>query len=115
MGRVHPTKTDKTRRVDLSDTLLEAHNIKNRHFCKCLEKAKLRRIRFHDLRHIFASLLIQNSESLAYVKEQLGHSSIKMTVDAHGHLVPGANRQAVNRLPGLETASVKANTVAAGR
>ena len=45
-----------------------------------------------------ASLLIQNGESLAYVKEQLGHLSIKMTVDVYRHLVPGANRQAVNRL-----------------
>jgi integrase len=44
-------------------------------------------------------LLIQNGESLAYIKDQLGHSSIKMTVDVYGHLVPGANRQAVNRCP----------------
>ena len=43
-----------------------------RYFYKCLEKAGLRRIRFHDLRHSFASLLIQNGEPLAYVKEQLG-------------------------------------------
>jgi integrase len=61
----------------------------------------LRRIRFHDLRHTFASLLIQNGESLAYVKDQLGYSSIKLTVDVYGHLVPGANREAVNRLPSL--------------
>jgi len=40
-------------------------------------------------------------ESPAYVKDQLGHSSIKMTVDIYGHWFPGANRQAVNRLPGL--------------
>jgi integrase len=78
---------------------LEMQNVKNRFFLKCLEKAKLRRIRFHQLRHTFASLLIQNGESLAYVKDQLGHSSIKMTVDVYGHLVPGANRAAVNRLP----------------
>lgn len=78
---------------------LEMHNMKSRYFHKCLEKAGLRRIRFHDLRHTFASLLIQNGESLAYVKDQLGHSSIKMTVDVYGHLVPGANRAAVNRLP----------------
>jgi integrase len=77
----------------------EIHNLKNRHFFRCLTKAGLRHIRFHDLRHTFASLLIQNGESLAYVKEQLGHSSIKITVDVYGHLVPGANRQAVNRLP----------------
>jgi len=81
---------------------LDMHNLKNRHFFKCLEKAGLRRIRFHDLRHTFASLLIQDGQSLAYVKEQLGHSSIKLTVDVYGHLVPGANREAVNRLPILE-------------
>src|SRR5437016_2333004 len=50
-------------------------------------------------RHTFASSLIQNGESLAYVKEQSGHSSIRMTVDIYGHLVPGPNQQAVNRLP----------------
>jgi integrase/recombinase XerD len=56
--------------------------------------------RIHD-RHTFASLLLQNGESLAYVKDQLGHASIKMTVDVYGHLVPGSNRQAVNRLPAI--------------
>ena len=45
-----------------------------------------------------ASLLIQNGESLTYVKEQVGHSSIQVTVDIYGHLVPGGNRQAVDRL-----------------
>jgi integrase len=69
---------------------------------RCLEEAKLRQIRLHDLRHTFASLLIQNGESLAYVREQMGHSSIKVTVDIYGHLVPRANRQAVNRLPVAE-------------
>ena len=85
-------------------------NLKNRVFIRCLEKAGLRRIRFHDLRHTFASLLIQNGEPLAYVKEQLGHASIKMTVDVYGHLVPGANREAINRLPSLGKASLAANT-----
>ncbi|MCD6269842.1 MAG: tyrosine-type recombinase/integrase [Deltaproteobacteria bacterium] len=57
-------------------------------------------LRFHDIRHTFASLLLTNGESLAYVKEQLGHSSIQMTVDIYGHLIPGSNRKAVNRLEG---------------
>jgi len=48
------------------------------------------------------TLLLQNGESLAYVRDQLGHSSIRMTVDTYGHLVPGANRQAVNKLPALD-------------
>ena len=90
---------------------LEYYNLKHRHFEKCLEKAGLRRIRFHDLRHTLASLLIQNGESLAYVKDQLGHSSIKMTVDVYGHLVPGANRAAVNRLPTIDLKTA----VSAGR
>ncbi|MBN1547394.1 MAG: site-specific integrase [Syntrophaceae bacterium] len=79
----------------------DMQNLKNRVFFKLLEKAGLRRIRFHDLRHTYASILIQNGEPLAYVKEQLGHSSIKITVDVYGHLVPGSNRQAVNRLPSI--------------
>ncbi|MFI5330037.1 MAG: tyrosine-type recombinase/integrase [Desulfobaccales bacterium] len=73
-------------------------NLRNRVFFKALAKAGLRRIRIHDLRHTFASLLIQQGESLAYVKEQMGHHSIQITVDIYGHLVPGANRQAVAKL-----------------
>ncbi len=78
--------------------IINESNLRNRVFFKALAKAGLRRIRIHDLRHTFASMLIQNGESLAYVKDQLGHHSIQITVDIYGHLVPGANRQAVDRL-----------------
>jgi len=84
----------------------DMQNVKNRHFYKCLEKAGLRRIRFHDLRHTFASLLLQDGQPLAYIKDQLGHSSIKLTVDIYGHLEPGANRGAVNRLPALDDPAI---------
>ena len=80
---------------------MDPYNRKDRYFYSCLEKAGLRRIRFHDLRHTFASLLIQAGHPLAYIKEQLGHSSIKMTVDVYGHLVPGAHREVMNTLPSL--------------
>ncbi|MGO9175709.1 MAG: tyrosine-type recombinase/integrase [Desulfobaccales bacterium] len=78
--------------------VMEHANLRTRVFWPALAKAGLRRIRLHDLRHTFASMLIQNSESLAYVRDQLGHHSIQITVDTYGHLVPGANRQAVARL-----------------
>jgi len=78
--------------------MLDGDNIRHRAHRGILKKTGLRYVRLHDLRHTFASLLIQNGESLAYVKEQLGHHSIQITVDTYGHLVPGGNRQAVDRL-----------------
>ena len=82
----------------LEGSPVDGDNLRHRVFYKVIEKAGIRRVRFHDLRHTFASMLIQNGESLAYVRDQLGHSSIQVTVDIYGHLVPGANRQAVDRL-----------------
>ena len=79
-------------------TMLDGDNIRHRAHRGILKKTGLRYVRLHDLRHTFASLLIQNGESLAYVKEQLGHHSIQITVDTYGHLVPGGNRQTVDRL-----------------
>jgi integrase len=55
-------------------------------------------IRLPDRRHTYASLLIQNGEAWAYVKEQPGHHSIKITIDTYGHLAPGGNKAAVDRL-----------------
>jgi len=72
-------------------TVLNPENLYHRYFLPVLEHAGLRRIRFHDLRHTFGSLLIQGGSSIVYVKEQMGHSSIQVTVDIYGHLVPGAN------------------------
>jgi integrase len=86
---------------------LDQANFHYRVWRKLLAKAGLRYIRVHDLRHTFVSLLIQNGESLAYVKEQMGHHSIKITVDTYGHLVPGGNKAAVDRLDGLENTTVR--------
>ena len=51
-----------------------------------------------DDRHTFGSLLIQSGASIVYVKEQMGHSSIRVTVDIYGHLIPGANVSFGDRL-----------------
>jgi integrase len=81
---------------------------------RMLKKAGLRDMRLHDIRHTYASQLLSNGESPVYVKEQLGHSSIQMTVDIYGHLIPSSNREAVNRLdnphpnaPHLQPAKIK--------
>jgi integrase len=73
-------------------------NYIRRVFKRILIQAGLREIRLHDIRHTFASLLISDGASPVYVKEQLGHSSIQMTVDIYAHLIPSSNREMVNRL-----------------
>jgi integrase len=92
------------RRVDPS-------HFKQQIFDKVVSRAGLRSMRIHDLRHTFASLLIQAGESLAYVRDQLGHHSIKMTVDIYGHLAPGGNRAAVDRLDDATICNLSATTV----
>jgi integrase len=79
-------------------SVLDPDNLVKRYFLPAIEHAGLRRIRFHDLRHTFGSLLIQGGASVTYVKEQMGHSSIQVTVDTYGHLIPGANVNWVDRL-----------------
>ena len=61
------------------------------------EKAGMAGTRFHDLRHFFASQLIAQGETAAYVRDQMGHSSIKVTFDTYGHLFPGRGKEASAR------------------
>ena len=79
-------------------TVLQPENLYHRYFLPILEHAGLRRIRLHDLRHTFGSLLIQRGASLTYVKEQMGHSSIQVTVDTYAHLIPGADISCIDQL-----------------
>jgi integrase len=84
--------------------ILDPDNLYRRVFLPVLAKAGIRKIRLHDLRHTFGSLLLQNGASIVYLKEQMGHSSIQVTVDTYGHLIPGANVSFVDR---LDTVPVK--------
>src|SRR5215470_18777188 len=61
------------------------------------ERANMPGTRFHDLRHFFASQLIANGETAAYVRDQMGHSSIKVTFDTYGHLFPGRGAESSAR------------------
>ncbi|MGK9250291.1 site-specific integrase [Paenibacillus humicus] len=56
------------------------------HFPLVLEKNELRRIRFHDLRHSCASLLLANGVSLKEIQEWLGHSHYSTTANIYAHL-----------------------------
>jgi Phage integrase family/Phage integrase, N-terminal SAM-like domain len=61
-------------------------------------KAGLPGVRFHDLRHFFASMLIAQGESAKYVCDQMGHSSIQVTFDTYGHLFPNSRETAAKKL-----------------
>jgi integrase len=93
--------------ISTTGTSLHSVNFHYRVWRPLLAKAGLRSIRVHDLRHTYASLLIQQGASLVYVKEQLGHHSISITVDTYGHLVPGGNTAEADKLDGLENATIR--------
>ena len=66
--------------------------------CPIAAGAGLAGIRFHDLRHFFASMLIAQGESAKYGCDQMGHSSIQVTFDTYGHLFPQAKHEASSKL-----------------
>ena len=63
-----------------------------------MKRAGLHGLRFHDLRHSFASLMLAAGEQPKVVQAALGHSSIMVTMDIYGHLMPGAGKDAARRL-----------------
>jgi integrase len=70
------------------------------HYRIC-EKAGLRRFRIHDLRHTYATLRISRGHNIADVQKQLGHASIKITVDTYFHWLPSDQKNEVDDLDNL--------------
>jgi integrase len=66
-----------------------------------LARAGLPHLRFHDLRHSCASFLLAQGVPPKVVQEILGHSSIAITMDVYGHLLPGARRDAADKMDDL--------------
>lgn len=79
-------------------TPLDGVNLVRREFKPALKRAKLPDVRFHDLRHSFASLLIAQGEHPKLISEQLGHASVKITMDRYGHLTDQSYDDASSRL-----------------
>ena len=73
-------------------------NMLRRHFYPALKAARCPRIRFHDLRHTYASLLIEQGENIKYIQSQLGHASPVVTLSVYAHLMNPINQEAPCRL-----------------
>src|SRR5262249_40765947 len=71
-----------------------ATNVVNRWFPKLLAAARLPRIRFHDLRHTAATLLLGQGVHPKIVSEMLGHTSIGITLDLYSHATPTIQKEA---------------------
>ncbi|MCG5471163.1 site-specific integrase [Micromonospora sp. LAH09] len=85
-------------------TAMEPRNV-NRRFEQLRAAAGLDWLHLHDLRHAFATFLLDQGEELRTVMELLGHSTIRMTADTYGHVLPARARQAasaIDRILGQE-------------
>lgn len=84
-----------------------------RAFTTLLRKADLRRIRFHDLRHSTATLLLEQGVELVVIKELLGHAHIGVTATVYAHVRIRLQRDAVDTLSTALDSPVIAKTVSA--
>jgi len=69
-----------------------------------MKQAGLPRIRFHDLRHTSASLLLMAGENPKVVQERLGHEDIEITLSTYSHVLPTMQQGAARKLDGIFTA-----------
>ena len=103
--RAETTKSSKGRIIPLPASIKDffttatfdyKHDIKNS-FRGAMKRAGISNFRFHDLRHTYASWLVQSGVDLYVVQQLLGHASIVMT-QRYAHLAPNALKDAVDRL-----------------
>lgn len=78
-------------------TPLDGRNV-TRGFQKMLEKANLPKIRFHDLRHTCASLLLAQGIHPRAIMETLGHSQISLTMNTYSHVMPAIRQEVADRM-----------------
>jgi integrase len=73
--------------------LINPSNLRQRNFARLLKEARLPHIRFHDLRHTCATLLLTQGTHPKYVQDLLGHATIAITLDTYSHVMPDMGDQ----------------------
>jgi integrase len=78
----------------------------SRLFPTVLKAAKLPKVRFHDLRHSCATLLLSLGVHAKLVQETLGHSSYQLTMDTYSHMIPALRNEVANRMDEILSSTV---------
>ncbi len=81
--------------------ILNDDNFRHRIFAPAVRRSGLGPVRFHDLRHTYAALMVAAGAHPKYLQAQMGHSSIRVSLDLYGHLFPDANRSVLAELDRL--------------
>ena len=74
---------------------------------RVLKRAGLERVRFHDLRHTFATFALQNGVDVKTVSGMLGHYSAGFTLDTYAHVTTAAQREAANTMGNVLSGAVR--------
>lgn len=82
-------------------TPLNPSNIRNRVMNPAIEEKGVTKIRFHDLRHTCATILLLNGAPVKAVSERLGHKSIKVTLQTYAHVLPSTSQQIADQMDGI--------------
>ena len=80
---------------------LDANNLRQRSFSRLLTQAGLPKMRFHDLRHTSATLLMSQGVPVKIVSEMLGHADVGITLRTYSHVLPGMQQQAADAMDKL--------------
>lgn len=82
----------------VTGTPMDGDNLAKRSFGPLLKRASLSKIRFHDLRHTFATLLLSRGTHPKVAQEMLGHANISQTMDTYSHVLPDMQGPAVSAM-----------------
>jgi len=80
---------------------LRRQNVQRRSFKPLLKKAKCPNVRFHDLRHTYATLALANAVPILVVADTLGHSRTSVTMDIYAHVLPAQERISAEAMDGV--------------
>ena len=87
--------------TNLLGNAINPSNFRIREVHALLNRAGVKKIRFHDLRHSTASLLLSLDVHPKIVQELLGHSNISVTMDIYSHSIPSLQEEAMLRFDAL--------------